>query len=66
MLDEGSGGLYSIRLFIGLFLWYAGILTLTERFALPQAMLVGASKPGTSRLYDCIVGLVMAQSALAC
>jgi hypothetical protein len=29
-------------------------------------MLTGASKPGTRRLYELVVGLVIAQRALAC
>ena len=36
------------------------------RFRSDQAMCVGASKPGISRLYEFTRGLVMAQNASAC
>ena len=44
----------------------AGTRTSGLRFFSDHAMLVGASNPGTSRLYELTSGLVIAQKPRAC
>src|SRR5512139_4134603 len=64
-LHDGSGVRNSRRFAFGE-AEYIGIRIDAERFRLEYARLTGASKPGTSRLYEFIVGLLKAQIALAC
>src|SRR6266849_2889385 len=64
-LQAGSGHRNSIRFAFG-FAEYIGILTAALRFLIEYARFTGASNPGTIRLYEFVVGLVMAQSAGAC
>jgi hypothetical protein len=45
---------------------YIGMRTAAERLRLEYARFTGASKPGTRRWYELIVGLVNAASAGAC
>ena len=60
----GSGKRTSTRRAFGLDTY--GIRQAAERLRAEYARLIGASKPGTSRLYELVPGLVMAFSALAC
>src|SRR5437773_4215651 len=64
-LAEGSGGRNSIRRAFG-FSEYIGIRTAADRFRLENARFTGASYPGTSRLYELVVGAANARIALAC
>src|SRR3989337_1844291 len=57
-LHEGSGIRSSMRVAVPR---AAGTRTSGLRFFSDQAMLVGASKPGTSRLYEFTRGFVIAQ-----
>ena len=59
-LQEGSGGLNSTRLLLGL-VEYIGILTAALRFRFEYTKFTGASYPGINRLYELVVG---AHSAL--
>src|SRR5579864_4140392 len=60
-LQVGSGKRTSIRFALGDG-EYIGIRTAAERLRLEYARLIGASKPGTSRRYELVVGLVRAAS----
>src|SRR5437899_8462290 len=64
-LQEGSGERNSARLALGLG-EYVGMRIAAERFRDEYARFTGASKPGTSRLYELVVGLQIAASARAC
>src|SRR5437868_7889919 len=64
-LPAGSGRRYSIRRAVGLGVW-TGMRIAAERFRCEYARFTGASKPGTSRLYELVVGLVNAHNAAAC
>src|SRR5271167_3184758 len=64
-LQLGSGKRTSIRRVFG-FGPVIGIRTLAERLRLEYARLTGASKPGTSRRYEFVVGLVSAAIDFAC
>src|SRR5512138_478738 len=60
----GSGKRTSTRRAFGLLTY--GMRHEAERFFAEYARLIGASKPGTRRLYELVPGLVIAFSALAC
>src|SRR5262245_60070639 len=60
-----SGHRNSIRLAFGLD-EYTGMRMLADRLRREYARFTGASYPGTSRLYEFVVGLVMAHNAGAC
>ncbi len=60
----GSGKRTSIRRPLG-FETY-GMRIAAERLRAEYARLIGASKPGTSRLYEFVPGLVIAFNAFAC
>src|SRR5713226_9647711 len=60
-LQVGTGKRTSIRLALGDG-EYIGIRTAAERLRLEYARLIGASKPGTRRRYELVVGHVMAAS----
>src|SRR5438874_13752997 len=62
-LHEGSGMRSSIRVPVPR---EAGTRTSGLRFFSDHAMLVGASYPGTSRLYELTSGFVIAQKPFAC
>src|SRR5467141_845694 len=62
-LHDGSGIRSSMRVPVPR---EAGTRTSGLRFFSDHAMLVGASYPGTSRLYEFTSGLVIAQNPLAC
>src|SRR5690348_6403410 len=64
-LHDGSGGRNSTRFALGL-AEYIGMRTAAERFRREYARFTGASKPGTSRLYEFVVGAMNAASAAAC
>ena len=64
-LHEGSGERNSIRFAFGEG-EYIGIRIAADRLRELYARLTGASNPGTSRLYELVVGLQMAASARAC
>src|SRR5579864_7063047 len=64
-LQLGSGGRNSTRLARGA-AEYMGILHAAERFRREYARLTGASNPGTSRLYEFVVGAMIADSAGPC
>src|SRR5262249_30902485 len=64
-LQLGSGVRNSRRLAFGEF-EPTGMRTAAERFRAEYARLIGASKPGTSRLYELVPGFVIALSALVC
>src|SRR5438477_11617960 len=64
-LDEGSGGRNSTRLALG-DAEYIGIRHAAERFRREYARFTGASKPGTRRLYELVVGAMIAASAGPC
>ena len=63
-LAVGSGKRTSMRRPFGLATY--GMRIDAERLRAEYASLTGASKPGTSRLYELVPGLVMALSARAC
>src|ERR1700722_2943592 len=64
-LQLGSGGRNSTRLALG-DAEYMGIRQAAERLRREYARLTGASKPGTSRLYEFVVGAMRAESAGPC
>src|SRR6478736_751342 len=64
-LQLGSGQRNSNRLALGLD-EYIGIRTEAERFRCDMARFTGASNPGTSRLYEFVVGAAKARIARAC
>src|SRR6267143_2149520 len=64
-LQEGSGERNSMRFALGLG-EYIGMRMAADRLRELYARLTGASKPGTSRLYEFVVGLQIAASARAC
>src|SRR5216684_54221 len=64
-LAAGSGGRNSTRLALGL-AEYMGMRHAAERLRREYARLTGASKPGTRRLYELVVGAMMADSAGPC
>ena len=66
-LDEGSGALNSslFRYEYPFPLRCFGTLTIAERFPELHAMYAGASYPGTSLWYELVVGLQIADNALA-
>src|SRR5919106_5673830 len=64
-LHDGSGGRNSRRLAFGLF-EYTGIRTHAERLRCEYTRFTGASYPGTSRLYEFVVGAANARIAGAC
>src|SRR2546427_7600144 len=63
-LAVGSGKRTSTRRPFGLLTY--GIRHAADRLRAEYARLIGASNPGTSRLYEFVPGLVMALSAFAC
>src|SRR5580658_5227287 len=64
-LQLGSGKRTSMRRVLGLGP-VMGMRQLAERWRLEYARSTGASKPGTSRRYEFVVGLVNAAIDLAC
>src|SRR3954470_14566241 len=64
-LHDGSGERNSSRFAFGEG-EYMGMRIEADRFRELYARLTGASKPGTSRLYEFVVGLQSAASARAC
>src|ERR1700722_2052743 len=64
-LQLGSGGRNSTRLALGE-AEYIGMRHAAERFRLEYARFTGASKPGTSRLYELVVGAMIAARAGPC
>src|SRR5579864_4495114 len=64
-LQLGSGGRNSTRLALG-DAEYIGIRQAAERLRREYARFTGASKPGTRRLYEFVVGAMMAESARPC
>src|SRR5438309_8829581 len=64
-LHDGSGGRYSSRFAEGL-LEIIGMRMAAERLRREYARLTGASNPGVSRLYELVVGAMMAASAGEC
>src|SRR5260370_1407648 len=64
-LQLGSGQRNSNRLAFGLE-EYIGIRTEADQFRCDIARFTGASKPGTSRLYEFVVGAAKARIARAC
>src|SRR2546423_5797624 len=64
-LHELSGQRNSMRLVFG-FSLYIGMRIAAERLRLEYTRFTGASYPGTSRLYEFVVGLHSAHSARAC
>src|SRR5271157_822542 len=60
-----SGGRNSTRLALGL-AEYIGMRHAAERLRREYARFTGASKPGTSRLYELVVGAMMADNAGPC
>src|SRR5574338_322690 len=65
MFAVGSGTRYSTLLLFSLPLEYIGILTADDLLPIPQHTFTGASKSGTSLLYELVVGLDIAHSASA-
>src|SRR6478735_10738267 len=63
-LHVGSGKRTSTRRPFGLLTY--GIRQAAERLRAEYARLIGASNPGTSRLYELVPGLVIALSDFAC
>src|SRR5215470_12354494 len=61
----GSGQRNSNRFALGLD-EYIGMRTEAERFRCDMARFTGASNPGTSRLYEFVVGAAKARIARAC
>src|SRR5437016_6004528 len=64
-LHDGSGQRNSRRLAFGLF-EYSGIRTAADRLRWEYTRLTGASYPGTSRLYELVVGAAKARIDGAC
>src|ERR1017187_221624 len=64
-LQEGSGGRNSTRLALGL-AEYIGMRQAALRLRREYARFTGASKPGTRRLYELVVGAANATMAGAC
>src|SRR6478736_8877774 len=64
-LQLGSGGRNSTRLAFG-DAEYIGIRQAAERLRREYAKLTGASNPGTRRLYELVVGAMIAASAAPC
>src|SRR5579859_7337595 len=64
-LQLGSGGRNSTRLALG-DAEYIGIRQAADRFRREYARFTGASKPGTRRLYEFVVGAMIAESAGPC
>src|SRR5216683_921702 len=64
-LQLGSGGRYSRRFALGE-VEYIGMRIAAERLREEYARFTGASNPGTSRLYEFVVGLQSAASAREC
>src|SRR6267154_1155423 len=64
-LQDGSGERNSSRLALGLG-EYIGMRIAAERLRDEYARFTGASKPGTSRLYELVIGLQIAARARAC
>src|SRR4051795_1493764 len=64
-LQLGSGGRNSTRLAFG-DAEYIGIRHAAERLRREYARLTGASKPGTRRLYELVVGAMIAARAGPC
>src|ERR1700757_3715631 len=64
-LQLGSGGRNSPRLAFG-DAEYMGMRQAAERFRREYARFTGASKPGTRRLYELVVGAIRAASAGPC
>src|SRR5512142_2987537 len=62
---DGSGGRNSTRFAFGL-AEYIGIRHAADRFRREYARFTGASKPGTRRLYEFVVGAMIADSAGPC
>src|SRR5437588_4427593 len=64
-LQLGSGGRNSTRFDFG-DAEYIGIRQAAERFRREYARFTGASKPGTRRLYELVVGAIRAANAGPC
>src|SRR5690349_5941045 len=64
-LHDESGQRNSTRLVLG-FSLYIGMRIAAERLRLEYTRFTGASYPGTRRLYEFVVGFVIAHSARAC
>src|SRR5262249_24929276 len=64
-LQLGSGGRNSTRFALG-DAEYIGMRQAAERLRREYARLTGASKPGTSRLYEFVVGAMIAARAGPC
>src|SRR5664279_566507 len=64
-LQLGSGGRNSTRLALGE-AEYMGMRTAADRLRREYARFTGASNPGTSRLYEFVVGAMIADSAGPC
>src|SRR5215475_1224434 len=64
-LQLGSGGRNSTRFAFG-DAEYIGIRHAAERLRREYARFTGASKPGTRRLYELVVGAISAESAGPC
>src|SRR6516162_4125005 len=64
-LQLGSGGRNSTRLALGE-AEYMGMRQAADRLRREYARFTGASKPGTRRLYEFVVGAMMAESAGPC
>src|SRR3954454_13319933 len=64
-LHDGSGQRNSSRFAFGLF-EYSGMRTDAERLRCEYTRFTGASYPGTSRLYELVVGAANASTARAC
>ena len=64
-MQDGSGKRTSMRFAFGLG-EYMGMRTAALRLRLEYARLTGASKPGTKRLYELVVGATKAHNAGAC
>src|SRR5216684_6637747 len=64
-LADGSGGRNSTRFALGL-AEYIGMRQAALRLRREYARFTGASKPGTRRLYELVVGAMMADSAGPC
>src|SRR3954468_17349277 len=64
-LPAGTGSRYSTRRAFGLGVC-TGMRIAADRFRCEYARFTGASNPGTSRLYEVVVGLVKAHRAAAC
>src|SRR5439155_21387958 len=64
-LHDASGHRYSIRFDLGL-VEYTGMRTPALRFRCEYMRFTGASKPGTSRRYELVVGAQSPRSAGEC